>query len=141
MQQTDRRPSLLLVEDSPADVFLVKQAMQEEGMDFRLDVMDDGEKAIVFIDNLDADCDAPGPSVILLDLNLPRQTGDDVLRRVRQSPKMGKTPVVIMTSSNESADRARMMELGANEYFRKPTDLQEFMRIGKLVRRMAGRSS
>ena len=141
MSQTDDdddRLTLLLVEDSTEDVFLVAQAMQEEGIPFRLNVLDDGEKAISFLDEIDREDGAESaPGVILLDLNLPRKTGDEVLRRVRLSPKCSKTPVIVMTSSNDAADRSRMMELGADEYFRKPSDLDEFMQIAKVIKRIA----
>lgn len=134
---------VLLVEDNPADVFLVREAIQEEGLTFHMEVAEDGEQALAILDAADGNRGTPRPNFILLDLNLPKQTGEEVLQRVRQSPWSAEIPVVVMTSSESPADRARAMELGATEYFRKPSNLDEFMQLGKLVRRMsmAGRGA
>jgi len=126
--------SLLLVEDSPADVYLVREAMRREGLRVDWDIADDGELAIRRIDEVDSNASAPCPDVLLLDLNVPRRTGDEVLERIRQSPRLAHTPVVIMTSSAAPADRDRLMKLGATEYFRKPSNLRDFMKLGRLVR-------
>ena len=128
------RLSLLLVEDSPADVYLVQEAMRREGLKVHLEVADDGERAIRMIDEVDSNASAPCPDLLLLDLNVPRRTGDEVLERVRRSQRLAHMPVVIMTSSESAADRERLMKLGATEYFRKPSDLKEFMKLGRLVR-------
>ena len=125
---------LLLVEDSSADVFLVKSAMQEEGLDFAIEVLEDGEKAIGKIGRVDAGVDADAPGLILIDLNLPRRGGDEVLQRVRQSPVCGKVPVIMFSSSDSRAERQRAFDLGATEYFCKPSSLPEFMKLGRLVR-------
>ena len=138
-RQTDLL-SLLLVEDSPADVYLVRESMRREGLKVHWDIADDGEWAIRMIDEVDSDASAPCPDVLLLDLNVPRRTGDEVLERIRQSPRLAHTPVVIMTSSESAADRDRMMKLGATEYFRKPSNLREFMKLGRLVREVHERN-
>jgi len=132
--------SLLLVEDSPADVYLVREAMLREGLKVHWDIADDGEWAIRKIDEVDSDASTPCPDLLLLDLNVPRRTGDEVLARIRQSPRLGRTPVVIISSSEWPADRDRLMNLGATEYFRKPSDLQEFMTLGRLVREVHERA-
>src|SRR5258706_4319702 len=120
--QADRL-SLLLVEDSPADVYLVREAMRREGLKVHWDIAGDGEWAIRMIDEVDSNASAPCPDVLLLDLNVPRRTGDEVLERVRKSPRLAHIPVVIISSSESPADRERLMKLGATEYFRKPSDL------------------
>lgn len=135
------RLSLLLVEDSPADVYLVREAMRREGLKVHWDIADDGEWAIRMIDEVDANASAPCPDVLLLDLNVPRRTGDEVLERIRQSPRLARIPVVIISSSESAADRDRLMKLGATEYFRKPSNLREFMELGRLVREVHARSS
>src|SRR5438552_1466846 len=112
------RLSLLLVEDSPADVYLVREAMRREGLRVDWDIADDGEWAIRRIEEVDSNASAPCPDILLLDLNVPRRTGDEVLERIRQSPRLAHIPVVIMTSSASSADRDRLMRFGATEYFR-----------------------
>jgi CheY-like chemotaxis protein len=127
--------SLLLVEDSPADVFLVETAMREEGLCFDLKVLEDGESAIQMIDRVDAEAER-APSFLLLDVNVPRKDGTQVLERVRRSPRCGKIPVVVISSSDAPADRQRALDMGATEYFRKPSTLVEFMQLGKVVRRL-----
>jgi len=134
------RLSLLLVEDSPADVYLVREAMRREGLRVHWDIADDGEWAIRMIDEVDSNASTPCPDVMLLDLNVPRCTGDEVLERIRRSPRLAHTPVVIMTSSESLDDRDRLMKLGATEYFRKPSNLREFMKLGRLVREVHERS-
>ena len=127
--------SLLVVEDSPADVFLLREAMKEEGLSCQMEVADDGEMAIRILDNVDAGSQA-APDLLLVDLNVPRQNGTQVLERVRRSPRFGKTPVVMMSTSDTAAERRHAFDLGATEYFCKPSSLTEFMRLGKLVRRL-----
>jgi CheY-like chemotaxis protein len=125
----------MLVEDSPADVFLVKKAIEEAGLAFSLEVANDGESAIQMVDRIDAG-DAIVPSVLLLDVNVPRKSGNEVLQRLRQSRRCGNIPVVVISSSDSPEDRRRACELGAREYFRKPSSLAEFMQLGALVRRL-----
>ena len=132
--------SLLLVEDNPADVYLVREAMRREGLRVHWDIADDGEWAIRKIDELDSNASTPCPDLLLLDVNVPRKTGDEVLERIRQSPRLARTPVVIISSAESPADRDRLMKLGATEYFRKPCDLQEFMTLGRLVREVYERA-
>ncbi len=135
-QPRGSRWSLLVVEDSPADVFLVKQAIREAGLWVDVHVVDDGEKAIRLIENVDADSSLPCPNVLLLDLNVPKRTGDEVLQRFRESQRCHHIPVVIMTSSESRADHDQAIALGATEYFRKPSSLDEFMRLGTVVKRL-----
>jgi len=123
----------LLAEDNPGDVLLIREALTLEGLDFHLDVMQDGEQMTNFMDKIDEE-GLPHPHVVLLDLNLPRKTGDEILLRIRQNPAWMCIPVVVVTSSNSPHDRDRAARLGANYYFRKPTDYEEFMRLGAVVR-------
>ncbi len=127
---------LLLVEDNPADVFLVREALREEDLDCDLEVVDDGEQAIRFLERVDAGGQAP-PDLLLLDLNVPRIGGEQVLERLRKSQPCAEIAVVVITSSDSPRDRQRAADLGAAEYFRKPANLDEFMALGKLVRRLA----
>ncbi len=127
---------LLLVEDNPADVFLVREALREEGLDCDLEVVNDGEQAIQYFERVDAGSHST-PDLVLLDLNMPRVGGEQVLNRLRESGPCAEIAVVVMTSSDSPRDRQRAADLGAAEYFRKPTNLDEFMAVGKLVRRLA----
>ena len=131
--------SLLLVEDSPEDVFLVVQALKEAGLEFEFHVADDGEKAIEWIDQVDSNTALPCPQVLLLDLNVPKRTGDEVLERFRESRRCKQIPVVIMTSSESGADRDHALALGATEYFHKPSSLVGFMELGNVVKRLCAR--
>jgi CheY-like chemotaxis protein len=127
--------SLLLVEDSSADVFLVKEAMKEEGLSCRVEVADDGEKAMRILEEVDAGTEDV-PDLLLVDLNVPCQSGTEVLERLRRMPRCARTPVVIMSTSDTPVERKRALDLGATEYFCKPSSLAEFMKLGRLIRRM-----
>jgi CheY-like chemotaxis protein len=128
-----RTPFVLLVEDSPADIYIVRESLKKHMKEVDLQVLNDGEKAFALIEAAEADDSAPSPVLLILDLNLPKRSGQEVLKRVRQSSRLGRIPVVIFTSSDSPADRAETTKLGATAYFRKPADLEEFMCIGKVV--------
>lgn len=127
---------ILLIEDAEPDVFLVREALRQSGLSFNLSVLDDGEKAIDYIDHLDQDNTAHCPRLVLLDLNLPKRTGDQILEHIRQSARCRDLPVVIVTSSDSPKDKTQTTLLGATEYFRKPSRLDEFMMLGPLVCRL-----
>jgi CheY-like chemotaxis protein len=135
LEETERL-AVMLVEDSLADVYLVREAMREEGLECDLRVAEDGEKAIQIIDRVDQDTETPAPSMALLDINVPKKNGTQVLERLRQSARCGNIPIVMISSSDSPAERQRAFELGATDYFRKPSSLNEFMQLGKLVRRL-----
>ena len=126
--------SILLVEDNAADVFIVREALQAEGIQNKLFVVPDGEKAMEFIRSAEMKDDAPFPHIILLDLNLPRRSGAEVLLRITQSSRFQGVPVVIVTSSDAPADREETKRLGARRYFVKPRDLDEYLKLGGVVR-------
>lgn len=125
---------IVLIEDTEPDVYLVREALRRVGGEFRLEVFEDGEKAVEFIDKLDRDETARCPSLILLDLNLPKKSGEQVLEHMKQSRRCGHIPVIVVTSSDSPKDKAQAARLGATQYFRKPSRLDEFMQLGPLVR-------
>jgi CheY-like chemotaxis protein len=125
---------ILLAEDNPPDTFLVHEALRQQRLEYEMHVVADGEKALRFLDRVESG-ELPCPDVILLDLNLPRKTGTDVLARLRSSDLCRQTRVVILSSSDSPQDRQAASDLGANDYFRKPTDLDDFMKLGALVKR------
>jgi chemotaxis family two-component system response regulator Rcp1 len=127
---------ILLVEDAAPDVFLVREALKQAGVTLNLRVLGDGEQALDFIDHLDKDDTIACPRLVLLDLNLPKRTGDQILAHMRRSERCSGIPVIIVTSSDLSKDKEYTARLGANGYFRKPSRLDEFMKLGILVRRM-----
>ena len=125
---------IILVEDAEPDILLVREALEQSGLEFDLKVFDDGEQGVDFIETLDRDATMVPPHLFLLDLNLPKKTGDQILERVRQSPTCSHVPVVILTSSDSHKDKAQAADLHATGYFRKPSRLDEFMRLGPYVR-------
>jgi chemotaxis family two-component system response regulator Rcp1 len=132
---------IVLVEDAEPDVLLVREALEQSGLDFELQVFDDGEQGVDFIETMDRDVSLHRPHLFLLDLNLPKKTGGQILERVRQSPTCGQVPVVILTSSDSQKDKAQATFLNATGYFRKPSRLDEFMRLGPYVRDLLHRQS
>lgn len=124
---------VLLVEDNPADVFLVREAMMHEGVEAELATAEDGEKAIRLVQSLDADPSLAGFDCFLLDLNLPRRSGAEVLRETRASVRSAETPVIMITSSEASDDREQVLRSGATHVFVKPFRLSEFRSLARLV--------
>ena len=131
-----QRPHILLIEDNPADADLVEEAFSEAHFTCELSIMRDGAEAIDFIEHIDAGLPQACPDLVLLDLNLPKVGGRAVLERVRLSPKLKKTMVLIISSSDAPNDRKQVMDLGADAYFRKPSSLTQFMELGPKVRSM-----
>ncbi|HLJ48530.1 MAG TPA: response regulator [Bryobacteraceae bacterium] len=131
---------ILVVEDNRADVFLIREALNEAGVNAELYVVPDGEKAIRFFNMADADDNAPCPILVILDINLPRKHGGEVLRQMRQTRKCADALVIVVTSSDSDQDRQQMAQLGANEYFRKSSEFREFMKLGEVVKRLLGQS-
>jgi CheY-like chemotaxis protein len=127
------RVQILLAEDNAPDVVLIREAFKGLKRAYDLVVVQDGETALDFIERIDQQQLVPCPSLLLLDLNLPRRSGTEVLQRLRQSPKCCGIPVVILTSSDAPRDRASANHLRADCYFRKPSDLAEFMKIREVV--------
>jgi CheY-like chemotaxis protein len=127
--------TIFLAEDNQADVFLVRTALEEEGLEFKLRAFSDGEEMLRLLDELDSTPEQTNtPELFLLDLNLPRYSGEEILDRLEKSPRCCKSPVIVLTSSDSPKDRQRAASRGVAEYFRKPTDLEEFMSLGKVVR-------
>ena len=121
---------ILLAEDNPADVYLIEEALREHRVDCRIVVADDGEAAMRMIDQGEF-C----PDIVLLDLNMPKRSGSEVLEKLRHT--CGKSvPVIILTSSDSPSDRQEALKLGATKYIRKPTGLDEFMEIGATVKQL-----
>ncbi len=125
---------ILLAEDNDGDVFLVRRALEKRGLSHELVLAHNGEEALVWLDDHSGDKngDLP-PDLILLDLNLPRVDGGQLLSHIRKSDSFSRTPVIVLTSSDSPKDRQMALELGANLYFRKPTDLASFMDLGRII--------
>jgi len=137
-----RAARILIAEDNEADVFLVKASLEEAGFAFDLHVASDGEEVLRLVDRVDADGDGAWcPEIVILDLNLPRYSGEEILDKFHQSPQFRGVPVIVFTSSDSPKDRANIAKLGVTEYFRKPQHFEEFMELGKIVRRLLNRDT
>jgi CheY-like chemotaxis protein len=130
---------ILLAEDNDGDVFLVRRALEKRGLSHELVVAHNGEEAMVWLNaNASEEDRHVRPNLILLDLNLPRVDGGQLLSHIRKTDTFSRTPVIVLTSSDSPKDRQMAMELGANLYFRKPTDLASFMDLGRIVEEALG---
>ncbi len=124
---------IVAAEDNEADVFLIREALEHRKLACDLAVFDNGEAVVEFIDTLDRG-EARVPDVILLDLNMPRKSGDEVMRHLRRSARCSSVPVVVVTSSDSPKDRDRAAKLGVSAYFHKPVELDKFLELGGLVK-------
>lgn len=124
---------LLLVEDNPGDVRLTEEALREGDWAVHLNVARDGVEALDFLHRRDGFADAPTPDLILLDLNLPRKNGREVLSEIKADPNLKRIPVLIMTTSRAEQDIQKAYSLNANCYITKPMDLDEFLRIVRSI--------
>jgi len=128
-----REHHVLLVEDNTGDAFMVQEAFRQHNIRAVLNVVQDGEDATQYIDATDTNESAPIPELVLLDLNLPKRSGTEVLAYLRRSKRSAKAKVLIVTSSNSPLDRAATQQMGIIGYFLKPPGLEEFLRIGEVV--------
>jgi len=127
---------VLLAEDNTGDVMLVKQALEEHRIVHELHVVRDGAEALAVIAHMGQPGGMPCPDIVLLDLNLPKVDGPEILKEFRKHPHCVYTPVVVISSSDARRDRERTSEFGIASYFRKPSDLDAFMELGALVKRV-----
>jgi CheY-like chemotaxis protein len=120
---------ILLVEDNPGDVDLTKEALTDAKVGNRLHVVEDGAQAIDFLFRNGRYADAPRPDIILLDLNLPKKDGRQVLSEIKVAPALKDIPVVILTTSQAEEDILRSYQLHANCYITKPVDFKQFLKV------------
>jgi len=131
---TDAEPiQVLLVEDSPGDVRLTREAFKDAKVYITLHVASDGEKAMAFLKREGEYANAPRPDLILLDLNLPKKDGREVLDEIKGSPTLKSIPVVILTTSSSETDILRSYQLHANCYITKPVGLDGFLKVVKSI--------
>ena len=128
-----RAIELLLVEDSEPDVRLTREALHEAKVKNRLWVVEDGVEALDFLKRQGRYADAPRPDLILLDLNLPRKDGRQVLQEIKNDESLKRIPVVILTTSKNEEDVLRAYDLHANCYITKPVDFNRFMEVVKSI--------
>jgi two-component system, chemotaxis family, response regulator Rcp1 len=131
---------VLIVEDNESDVFLIREAIKAAKLSVMLHIVKDGEQAVRFFDRVDSDANTPSPALVILDINLPKKQGDEVLKYMRQSRNCAKSLVIAISSSESARDRELMTNLGADGYFRKPSDYDDFMKLGEIVKALLGGS-
>jgi len=124
---------ILLVEDSPGDVRLTVEALKEAKVANRLSVVPDGVEAMDFLRQKGSYKDAARPDIILLDLNLPRKDGREVLAEIKNDPELKQIPVVVLTTSQSERDVLKAYDLHANCYIAKPVDFKQFMTVVKSI--------
>jgi DNA-binding response OmpR family regulator len=127
-----RRLAILLAEDNPGDVFLVRQALLEHRVESELYIANDGDKLTALLAR--PGVDVPAPDILILDLNLPRMDGPELFRRVRAHPLCANSSLIVISSSDADRDHAWTSEFGLSHYFRKPSHLDEFLQLGAIVR-------
>jgi len=120
---------VLLVEDDPGDILMTREAFQHHKIQNKLHVVTDGEQALQFLHQTGEYTGAPRPGLILLDLNLPRRSGHEVLAELKEDPQLRVIPVVILTTSQAEEDILRSYSLHDNAYVSKPVDFERFMDV------------
>jgi CheY-like chemotaxis protein len=132
--QSARRPlEVLLVEDNPGDVRLTREAFRNAKRPANLTVVGDGVEALIFLHRQGRYERAPRPDLVLLDLNLPRKNGSEVLAEMKSDNRLRRIPVVILTTSRTTKDIALSYDLHANCYIAKPVDLDQFMSVVRAI--------
>jgi CheY-like chemotaxis protein len=129
IEEVGRPVEFLLVEDNPGDVRLTQEALKDSKVRNNLNILGDGISALAFLHRETPFQDAPRPDIILLDLNLPRMDGREVLSRIKADPDLKRIPVVVITSSEAEQDILKTYDLHVNCYVTKPVDLDQFIKV------------
>ena len=125
--------NILLVEDNPGDVRMTEEILREAKVANEVHVVNDGEQAMELLAGNGPDADPPPADLILLDLNLPRKDGREVLGELRADPRLRRIPVIVLTTSSADRDVLRSYDLNANCYITKPIDLDEFISVVRSI--------
>jgi chemotaxis family two-component system response regulator Rcp1 len=129
-----REIRILLAEDNRADIIMVGEALKAHKIPHDLHVVVDGEEALAFVARMGKADAPPCPDILLLDLNLPKADGLDVLQGFRQHPECATTPVIVISSSNAPRDREAVRSLGITGYFAKPITYEGFVKLGQIIK-------
>ena len=129
----DQALSVLLVEDDPGDVLIAREALAAGRLSTDLHVVNDGDEALSYLRQLDGYADATRPDLILLDLNLPKKSGHEVLAEVKQDPQLRRIPVVVLTTSQAQEDVAKSYDLHASVHVSKPVDFDDFTAVVRQI--------
>ena len=128
----------LLAEDNLGDILLVQKSLEEHHVEHELHIVRDGAEALDLMTRMGHPGEAPCPDLMLLDLNLPKVDGPQVLSEFRKHPECGHTPVIIVSSADSQNDRARLAKYGISRYFRKPSDHDSYLELGAIVLEVVG---
>lgn len=128
------KPVIYVVEDNRGDILLVRQALKAYAIEADLFVAENGDEVASLLDC--AGRDLPRPTLLLLDLNLPRIEGPELLRKVREHPVCGSAPIIVMSSSDTPKDHQWTGQYDVSHYFHKPSDYDEFLKLGDLIRNL-----
>jgi CheY-like chemotaxis protein len=131
--QLPKSKRLLLVEDNLGDIRLTKEAIKASKVDFEMDVISDGELVLDFLNQKGNFSEAERPDLIMLDLNLPKKNGIEILREIKDSPSLRRIPVIAVTTSEADHDVTMAYDLHANAYILKPVDFDDFTKVIKLI--------
>ncbi len=132
---------ILVIEDNASDVFLLDRALKKQDLRFELIHLISGGEALAFIRRQGTYSDAAAPNLILVDLNLSKYTGEDILREIRSSGHLGGVPVCVWSSSQSRRDEALLKSLGVTQFITKPSGLDQFMEIGKIIKGLLTRAT
>jgi CheY-like chemotaxis protein len=125
---------ILLVEDNPGDVELLRLALRKAGLDCELTVLDDGAEALAFVRQQGEYADVPVPDLAVLDLNVPKYDGVEILEALRANPAFAAVRVAVLSSSSSPRERASIQKFNISRYITKPLDLDEFLKIGQTLK-------
>ena len=126
-----------MVENNPVDMYLIRWVLKAHELSHALEVIDNGDRVMDFVNQLSHEERRRSPTIMLLDLNLPQRDGREILQRVKSITHGSDVRVVVVTSSNNPTDRRETLAMGADAYFVKPSHLNEFMELGNLIKRIA----
>ena len=129
----ERQVEILLVEDDPGDVVMTREAFQDYKLRNQLHVVNDGADAMSFLRQEGEYAEMPRPDLVLLDLNLPRMDGREVLEAIKSDPELASIPVVVLTTSENEDDVLRSYSLHANAYVTKPVDFERFIEVVRQI--------
>ncbi len=129
-----RAARILVVDDNDSDVFLLDRALKKQDFQFDLLHLLNGADALAFIRRQGAFADSATPDLILVDLNLSKYTGEDILREIRNARHLGGVPVCVWSSSRSRRDESLLKDLGVSQFIPKPSGLDQFMEIGKIIK-------
>lgn len=131
---------ILVIDDNGSDVFLLRRALNQQDLQFEIIHLPDGGEALTYIHKQGAYANAAIPDLMVIDLNLSKYTGEDILRAARDAPDLRGIPVCVWSSSASRRDQALLQDLGVSQFITKPSGLGKFMEIGKIIKDVLGRN-